>query len=75
MSDHALRRPLVVATVLLALALASPANGADRPPNLLFIFADDLTCQALSCYGESRHLLDTTSTAWRARGCGSTAAW
>ena len=59
MSDHALRRPLVVATVLLALALASPANGADRPPNLLFIFADDLTCQALSCYGESRHLLDT----------------
>lgn len=31
----------------------------DRRPNLLFIFSDDLTCQAISSYGEKRHLLDT----------------
>jgi len=36
---------------------AAAADG--RPPNILFIFADDLTCQAISTYGESRHLLDT----------------
>lgn len=34
------------------------AEGAARP-NIVFIFADDLTCQAISCYGESRKLLDT----------------
>ncbi len=28
-------------------------------PNILFIFCDDLTCQALSCYGDKRHLLET----------------
>ncbi|MCA9092652.1 MAG: sulfatase-like hydrolase/transferase [Planctomycetaceae bacterium] len=28
-------------------------------PNILFIFSDDLTCQAISAYGEQRHLLDT----------------
>ncbi len=28
-------------------------------PNILFIFCDDLTCQALSCYGDERHLLET----------------
>ncbi|MFN0054152.1 MAG: sulfatase [Planctomycetales bacterium] len=28
-------------------------------PNILFIFADDLTCQAISAYGEQRRLLKT----------------
>ncbi len=28
-------------------------------PNILFIFSDDLTCQALSCYGDDRRLLET----------------
>ncbi len=28
-------------------------------PNILFIFTDDLTCQAMSCYGDSRKLLET----------------
>src|SRR6476661_2694542 len=33
---------------------------ADQPrPNMLFIFADDLTCQAISTYGEKRRLLVT----------------
>ncbi len=34
------------------------AMGADRP-NILFIFADDLTCQAISTYGDKRQLLET----------------
>jgi arylsulfatase A-like enzyme len=54
----------VVATALVLASLwLPPVQGAmaadSRPPNFLFIFADDLTCQALSTYGESRHLLDT----------------
>ena len=32
---------------------------ASAPPNILFIFCDDLTCQSLSCYGDNRHLLNT----------------
>ena len=33
---------------------------ADPPkPNILLLFADDLTCQSVSCYGEKRHLLKT----------------
>ncbi len=30
-----------------------------KPPNILFIFSDDLTCQALSAYGDKRQLLET----------------
>lgn len=29
------------------------------PPNILFLFSDDLTCQAISSYGDSRKLLET----------------
>lgn len=37
------------------------ASAAEKssPPNILFIFSDDLTCQAISTYGESRRLLET----------------
>ncbi len=31
----------------------------DTPPNIVFIFADDLTCQAISAYGDQRKLLET----------------
>lgn len=31
----------------------------EQRPNVVFIFSDDLTCQALSAYGEKRKLLDT----------------
>ncbi|MFO0975375.1 MAG: sulfatase [Planctomycetaceae bacterium] len=37
---------------------AQTAPAATRP-NIVFIFCDDLTCQAISAYGESRHLLET----------------
>ncbi len=30
-----------------------------KTPNIVFIFADDLTCQAMSAYGDERKLLDT----------------
>lgn len=42
----------------LASGVALPAAETQRP-NILFIFSDDLTYQAISCYGDSRHLLDT----------------
>lgn len=50
--------------LILGAAVASPegrtlADETRRPPSILFIFADDLTCQALSCYGDSRKLLET----------------
>jgi len=35
------------------------AANTHQPPNILFIFGDDLTCQAISAYGEKRNLLDT----------------
>jgi arylsulfatase A-like enzyme len=35
------------------------ANADNPRPNIVFIFADDLTCQAISTYGDSRHLLQT----------------
>jgi arylsulfatase A-like enzyme len=40
--------------------LSSQKVRAETPrPNILFIFADDLSCQAVSAYGEKRHLLET----------------
>ena len=38
--------------------------GAEKPaeprrPNIVLLFADDMTCQALSCYGDDRRLLET----------------
>lgn len=38
-----------------SLAVAADA----QRPNIVFIFADDLTCQAISCYGDNRKLLET----------------
>ena len=51
-------------SVLLALlACHFPISGllgdTGNPPNILFIFSDDHTTQALSCYGEARKLIDT----------------
>ncbi len=38
--------------------LAVPALAAD-PPNIVFIFTDDHAYQAISCYGNSRKLIET----------------
>ena len=55
-------RSIISACLLLFLsAVASkPLHAAEgKPPNILFLFADDLTCQAISTYGEQRKLLET----------------
>ncbi len=53
-------RALVGMGFVFAAMLCSPAAAADRAkPNIVFIFADDLTCQAVSAYGEQRRLLVT----------------
>lgn len=46
--------------MLLCLVVGNEGFAAEgQRPNILFIFSDDLTCQALSTYGDRRHLLDT----------------
>jgi arylsulfatase A-like enzyme len=40
-------------------AVAQRASAAEERPNILFIFADDHTTQALSCYGDARRLIET----------------
>jgi arylsulfatase A-like enzyme len=46
---------------LLAAGLVAVPAAADTKPNILFIFSDDHAYQALSAYGDSRKLLDTTN--------------
>lgn len=53
-----------LASTLLLAALASASSSAlagaePKRPNIIFIFADDHAYQAISAYGDSRHLLDT----------------
>jgi arylsulfatase A-like enzyme len=52
---------LIVPALLPALLSGArlPAAEVARQPNILFIFSDDLAWQAISAYGEKRHLLDT----------------
>lgn len=53
----------LLSVFLLAMLLlpVSPAvaDESGKRPNIVFIFCDDLTCQSVSAYGESRHLLET----------------
>lgn len=44
---------------LCCLAVTFSANAVSTKPNILFLFSDDLTCQAISVYGDKRRLLDT----------------
>ena len=57
----AMRWSIVLVMLLSSFALPSDELAAadTQRPNILFIFADDLTCQAVSAYGEKRRLLDT----------------
>jgi arylsulfatase A-like enzyme len=52
---------LSLAALCGALVKPNSAAAAEKPrqPNILFLFADDLTCQAISAYGEKRRLLET----------------
>jgi arylsulfatase A-like enzyme len=50
--------PTMIRTLLATLALAVTVSAA-QPPNIVFIFCDDLAYQAMSCYGDKRKLLET----------------
>ena len=51
----------VIGMVLASLVLLGRDSAAAEPsrPNILFIFSDDLACQAVSAYGDKRQLLET----------------
>ena len=51
-----IRSLLLTAALVFSLA---PQAESKPPPNIVFLFADDLTCQAISAYGDGRKLLDT----------------
>jgi len=66
--DHSLRNPMLISRIPMALGIlaavtslvaAEQSFAQQTQPNILFIFCDDLTCQAISAYGENRHLLQT----------------
>ncbi len=54
-----LNRCLALGLLLSAFTLAGECRAQQRPPNILFLFSDDLTCQAISAYGDKRQLLNT----------------
>ena len=59
--DKCIKRSILI---LFALAInvffQAPSHAADqKQPNILFLFSDDLTCQAISAYGDKRQLLQT----------------
>jgi arylsulfatase A-like enzyme len=54
----ALSRFWLASVALWASTVVASAAQPQRP-NILFLFADDMTYQAISCYGEKRKLLDT----------------
>ncbi|HEY4260299.1 MAG TPA: sulfatase [Schlesneria sp.] len=45
--------------LLASFALSGECQAQQRPPNILFLFSDDLTCQAISAYGDKRQMLNT----------------
>lgn len=52
---------LVLSLLVCGISLTGPqVRAAEKaPPNILFIFSDDLAWQAISAYGDKRKLLDT----------------
>ncbi len=52
---------LVLTVVWQDMTLAQQSSSSDPAirPNIIFIFSDDLTCQAISAYGDQRKLLQT----------------
>src|SRR5712671_335080 len=53
-------RKLLALALLLTAATALPARAADRkPPNILFILADDQNYKTVACYPESRPWVKT----------------
>ncbi|HSQ54726.1 MAG TPA: sulfatase [Gemmata sp.] len=55
-------------TAFTALALVAPATAAEKPPNIVFIFADDHAYQAISAYNHPLKLLETPNIDRIAKG-------
>lgn len=53
------RRYFALGLLLTCIALVGECQAQKQPPNILFLFSDDLTCQAISAYGDKRQLLQT----------------
>ncbi len=53
MPQHRITCRKLLAIALIGLA-ALTARAADRPPNVLFIISDDLSAEALACYGNTQ---------------------
>ena len=49
-----MRRFVACLVALVAFALPATAADAKRPPNIVFIMADDLGCYELGCYGQTK---------------------
>jgi arylsulfatase A-like enzyme len=54
-----MHRNLLQFLFLLLVVFCGAASAADKPPNIVFLFSDDLAYQAISAYGDPRKLLDT----------------
>jgi len=54
-----LRFPHIFTALVIIGSAILPAKAVEQPPNIVFIFTDDLAYQAISAYGESRKLLET----------------
>ena len=50
---------LAIFSAVVTASMSSLLAAEPMRPNILFLFSDDLTCQAISTYGDNRHLLDT----------------
>lgn len=48
-------RPLLTTALLVAFTVLAPPSSHGRPPNLVFILADDLGWSDLACYGSDLH--------------------
>jgi hypothetical protein len=67
------RSKVMISGCLLLAALSGPAGAAEKPPNILYIMADDHAAHAISAYG-SHVNKRRTSTALPPPACASPTA-
>ena len=55
MNKHLMSVPILASLGIILSLVQSEARAADRPPNIVFILADDLGASDLACYGADLH--------------------